>query len=65
MRPISPINVDAPDMGYQHGVELWLVYFRSLQICKNHHINDKYNVYINNNITIIQTKQNQLMTPDR
>jgi hypothetical protein len=24
------------------GVKLWLVYFRSLHICKNYHINDKY-----------------------
>jgi len=24
------------------GVELWLVYFRSLHICRNYHINTKY-----------------------
>ena len=24
------------------GVKLWLVYFRSLHICKNYHTNDKY-----------------------
>jgi hypothetical protein len=33
---------DVSDMGYQPGVKLWLVYFRSLQICKNYHINAKY-----------------------
>ena len=30
------------------GVKLWLVYFRSLHICKNYHINAKY--MINSNI---------------
>jgi len=33
---------DVPDMGYQPGVKLWPVYFRSLHICKNYHINAKY-----------------------
>jgi hypothetical protein len=29
-------------MGYWPGVKLWLLYLRSLHICKNYHIKAKY-----------------------